>query len=392
MASPTVSRDAARRAAFPTMAQFFMNGAAFATWGVQIPVIKAAFGATDAMMSVAMLCVAGGAVLTMKHVGRWVTRLGSARALTLGGLAYAATLLAIPFIGHFALLLGLLLLFGMAMAAFDVAMNVQAAHVEEHLGRPIMSTMHGMFSVGGMTGAALGGTLLTLGASLQAHAALAAALLAGVSLSCASRLMADPPDTAQADGGQPGSSRIPAALWVLGTVAFLGLVCEGAMYDWAALYMRDVAGTSLERSGYGYAAFSTGMAACRFGADFLRRRIRESTLLTGGAWLGFAGISLALLVPTPAASLAGFAMMGLGVANFMPFFFLAGSRLPGLSPAAGVAGVAQFAYAGMLFGPPTIGAITHLYSLRGGLAVVALIMVGIALVGIRQIGKAMRRA
>lgn len=391
MLTPAVLSAAARRAAYPTMAQFFMNGAAFATWGVQIPALKAAFGASDAMMSAAMLCVAGGAVLAMKRVGRWVARAGSARALTLGGLAYAATLLAIPFAGQFYTLLAVLALFGMAMAAFDVAMNVQAAHVEVHLGRPVMSTMHGMFSVGGMAGAALGGTLLSLGTSLQAHAALAAALLAGTALLGARRLMADPPDPADHDAGSPSkASRIPAALWVLGIVAFLGLVCEGAMYDWAALYMRDVAGTSLERSGYGYAAFSTGMAAGRFSADVLRRRIHESTLLTGGAWLGFAGVSLALLVPTPLASLAGFAMMGLGVANFMPFFFLAGSRLPGMSPAAGVAGVAQFAYAGMLFGPPMIGAITHLSTLRGGLASVAVIMAGIALLGIRRIGKVTR--
>lgn len=384
MTSVAVSAAAARRATFPTMAQFFMNGATFATWGVQIPALKAAFGATDAMMSVAMLCVAGGAVVAMKHVGRWVSRVGSARAMTLGSLVYAATLLAIPFPGHFGALLAVLIAFGMAMAAFDVAMNVQAAHVEEHGGRPIMSTMHGVFSVGGMAGAALGGAVLSMGWTLQAHAALVAALLAATAMAASPRLVADPPAAPRPEG-RAASRRIPRALWILGGIAFLGLVCEGAMYDWAAIYMRDVTGVSLEASGYGYAAFSGGMAAGRFSADFLRRRLSEHTLLSTGAWLGFAGIVLALASPAPATSLLGFAMMGLGVANFMPFFFLAGSRLPGMSAAAGVAGVAQFAYAGMLFGPPAIGALTHMSTLRGGLAFVAAIMGGIALFGIRRI-------
>jgi len=380
---PASPRRAARIAARATMAQFFINGATFATWGVQIPAIKARFGATDAGMSIAMLCVAGGAVLAMRGVGRWVARAGSGRALTLSGLLYAAALLAIPLAPAYAALLPVLLLFGMAMAAFDVSMNVQAATVESRLGRPVMSTMHGMFSVGGMAGAALGGLLLSRGVPLAAHAGLAAAVTVAVALAAAPRLLAD--EAAPQDGPPGGARRIPPALWVLGVVAFLGLVCEGAMYDWAAIYMRDVAGASTGASGYGYAAFSTGMAAGRFGADRLRRRWPERGILTASAWLGFIGIALALLAPVPAAVLPGFLLMGLGVANLMPFFFLAGTRLPGLSPAEGVAGVARFAYAGMLFGPPLIGAIAHQGTLRAGLAAVAATMGWIAWRGIRRI-------
>lgn len=374
---------AARRAMRATLLQFLMNGAAFATWGVQIPEIKARFGATDAMMSGAMLCVAGGAVLAMSSVGRWVARVGSARALTMSALAYSVALMAIPLAPRFAWLLPVLIAFGMSMAAFDVAMNVQAATVEQHLGRPVMSTMHGMFSLGGMAGAALGGLVLTSGVSLEIHAAAAAAIVAALAIAASGSLLGDvqgPPDA-----NPLPHRRIPRELWVLGIVAFLGLVSEGAMYDWAAIYMRDVAGAATQVSGYGYAAFSTGMAAGRFGADFLRRRVSAQTILGYSTWLGFAGISLAIAYPSREVALAGLLLMGLGVANLMPFFFLAGTKLPGLSPAEGVAGVARFAYAGMLFGPPVIGAIAHLASLRVGLAAVAVTMGWIAISGIRRI-------
>jgi fucose permease len=368
-----------------TMAQFFMSGATFATWGVQIPAIKARFGVTDAVMSMAMLCVAAGAVLALSRVGRWVARAGAGAALQVSGVVLALALAAIPWVPWFGVLLLVLLVFGMAMAAFDVAMNVQAADIERTDERPIMSTVHGMFSLGGMVGAALGGLLLTAGMSLEAHAALFAVALAAAGLYSARVRLAHHASPDEKTAQARGHRRIPPQLWVLGIVAFLGLVCEGAMYDWAAIYMRDVAALALARSGYGYAAFSLGMALGRFSADPVRKRVRAKTILIFSAWLGVLGIAIAVAVPLPWPALAGFFLMGLGVANLMPFFFLAGANLPGMSAAEGVAGVARFAYAGMLFGPPIIGAITHLGTLRLGLAAIALTMVWIATRGIGRI-------
>ncbi|MFJ9993534.1 MFS transporter [Pseudomonas putida] len=382
MSSVALSRAGARRAVVPIMSLFFMAGAAFAAWGVQIPLIKARLGASDAQISLAMLCVAGGAVLAMKQVGRWVARVGSGPAIVASGLLFALALLAIPQAGSFFTLLPVLLVFGMAMAGFDVAVNVQAANVEVQLEKPIMSTLHGMFSVGGMAGAALGSVNLALGWHAALFASLIGVVLALMALAAKRRLLADAPAEAQAEVHAGRGAR---AVWVIGVVAFLGLVCEGAMYDWAAVYMRDVVGAGLDVSAYGYAAFSTGMAISRFGADLLRRRLRVSSLLSVSAWIGLGGIVLTIALPYTVFSLLGFFMMGLGLANFMPLFFLAGTRIPGLSPAAGVAIVGRFAYAGMLFGPALIGGVSHLGDLRIGMVAVALVMAAIALVGIAQV-------
>ncbi|MFS2117455.1 MFS transporter, partial [Herbaspirillum frisingense] len=145
-----------RNATRATMAQFFVNGATFATWGVLIPSVKERFALSDAVLSLAMLAVAGGALLTMGQSGKWIARVGSARALRQVGILYAATLLLIPLAPQFWMLVALLLVFGSAMAAFDVAMSVQAALVEGQRTRPIMSTLHAMFSIGGIAGSALG--------------------------------------------------------------------------------------------------------------------------------------------------------------------------------------------------------------------------------------------
>jgi predicted MFS family arabinose efflux permease len=349
---------------------------------VKIPEIKSRFGLSDFVLSFTMLAVAGGAIVAMGPVGRWATRIGSARALTISGAVYAAATAMIPLMPSFTALLPLLIVLGMSMAGFDVTMNVQAAGVEVQGGRPIMSTLHGMFSVGGMTGAGLGGLAALAGLPSWLYTGgIALVALAAIALG-SPHLLQDAPH--KDERARIRSGRAPAALWVLGFFAFLGLICEGAMYDWASVYLRDVAHAAPQLASYGYAAFSTGMACGRFAADPLRRRVGDGRTLSVGTWLGFAGIALAVCIPEPSWTLAGFLLMGLGVANLMPFFFLAGARLPGMSPAQGVAAIARCAYAGMLLGPAIIGGITRHAGLQAALGAVAVIMGLIASVGIRQ--------
>ncbi len=375
------SPTAVSRATRGTMALFFANGATFATWGVHIPTIKARFELSDAMLSLAMLAVAGGAIVAMGPVGRWVARLGSARASMIGGVAFAAMTLAILAIPSFALLLPTLLIFGMANALFDVAMNAQAATVEASRStRPVMSALHGMFSLGGMIGAAFGGLMLSLGVPPLAHAAMIAAMTAAVAAGTTRGLLADHPVSPSAAHHRDHATR---ALWLLGLLAFLGLVGEGAMYDWTAVYMRDVAMAPLDWASFGYAAFSGGMACGRFGGDRLRARFGDARTLTGSAWLGFTGIALAIAAPLPLAVLVGFGLMGLGAANMVPIFFVAASRLPGVSAAEAISRVARFGYVGLLLGPVLIGGVAHLSDLRLGIALVALTMGYIALFGAR---------
>ncbi|TWG83100.1 fucose permease [Cupriavidus gilardii J11] len=362
------------------MALFFVNGATFATWGVHIPTIKARFGLSDAALSIAMFVVAGGAILVMGPVGRWVARVGSGRACMLATIPYAIATMSILAMPSYLWLLPALLAFGMANAAFDVAMNAQAATVEAARPRPIMSALHGMFSLGGMVGAAVGGLAIGAGVPPFAHATGMALLTAAVGIASTRWLMADHPVPPSTDSHRHHAAR---AVWLLGLMAFLGLVGEGSMYDWSTVYMREIAAAPLGWISLGYAAFSGGMALGRFTGDRVRARFGDDRTLWGSAWMCFAGIALALVWPAPAATLAGFALMGLGAANMVPIFFVAASRLPGVAPAESIARVARLAYVGMLLGPVIIGSVAHAANLRYGLAVVVLIMGWIALFGVR---------
>ncbi|WP_039876534.1 MFS transporter [Herbaspirillum frisingense] len=372
-----------RNATRATMAQFFVNGATFATWGVLIPSVKERFALSDAVLSLAMLAVAGGALLTMGQSGKWIARVGSARALRQVGILYAATLLLIPLAPQFWMLVALLLVFGSAMAAFDVAMSVQAALVEGQRTRPIMSTLHAMFSIGGIAGSALGALP---GLSPLAHAALVGSGTLAVALSIGPFALPDAThDETTGAGGADGRAR--RMVLVLGGIAFLALVCEGGMYDWAAVYMRDVAQSPAAWVSYSYAAFSTGMAAGRLTGDRIRARIGGLRTLAWSGAAGAAGIALAAAWPVPLATMAGLLLAGLGIANLMPIFFLAAARVPGVAAAESIAAVARFAYVGMLLGPVFIGGVAEHLGLRVSFVGVSLVMVVVALFG----GKAVRR-
>ena len=345
-----------------TMALFFVNGATFATWGIHIPTVKARFGLSEASLSLAMFMVAFGAILSIKFVGRWVARVGTQHASVRGGIAFSAMLALIMLMPSYPALLVALFLFGISTVGFDVAINAQATTVEANHHKPIISSLHGMFSLGGMAGAAVGGVLL------------------------------EPfmlPDHVHAEG-EPAHPTTGRTLFVLGLLAFFGLLGEGAMYDWTTVYMREIAQSPEAVASAGYAAFSGGMALARFGGDFARGRWGNMRVLGASGVLATGGILLALLWPDPAAVLAGFALMGVGAANMVPIFFITASRLPGVPAAEGIAAVARFAYVGLLIGPVIIGLIAHRSDLRWGLSVVALTMALIAVAGpgaIRQKGQ-----
>lgn len=366
--------SAPRRARLATMLLFFLSGATYATWGIHIPTLQRQFSLSEGWLSLAMFAVAGGAIVAMPTLGRWIQRSGSHRAALYGAIGLGLTLALILLVPTFPFLLGILLLFGVTNAAFDVAMNAQAVTVETALGKPIMSSLHGMFSLGGMLGASFGAALLAAGLSALEHVLLLAALVMVSGVAAFFYLL---PDHA-ASHEQEADTHVSASRLVrmLGWLALLGLIAEGAMYDWSVIYARDTAQMDAASSSLAYAAFSGGMAAGRFGGDWLRARHGGVTLLRGSAALSLSGLLLALIWPGTA--LIGFTLVGLGAANLIPVLFVAAARIPGVAPAVGIAKVARLAYIGLLLGPVLIGSLAQASSLRWALVLVAL---NIALIG-----------
>ncbi|WP_258178944.1 MFS transporter [Burkholderia multivorans] len=367
-----------QRARTATMALFFVAGMMYASWGVHVPTVRDKFALSPALLSIALFAVAGGSIAAMLTIARWIARVGSRVACLAGGLVMSACAALILVVPDYPMLLVVLALFGFSMATLDVAMNAEASAVELALGKPIMSSLHGMFSIGGMAGAAAGGALLSAGMSPAVHLALAAATCAAVLVAASPAVLPHVPHHDEAHGS--GNCWRSPALWMLGGIALVALIAEGAMYDWATVYMRDVVAASPAAASAAYAAFSGGMAAARFAGDAVRARFGAPQLVFASASLACAGMIGALLVPHAAAVLIGFTLMGLGLANMMPVLFAAAARVKGIHAAEGLAHVAGLAYFGLLFGPVVIGAVAQAANLSIGLSVVALCAALVAIV------------
>lgn len=369
----TVSLAGASRA---LRTQFFVLGVMFATWGVHVPTVKAHYGLGEQALALAMLAGGVGALMALAQAGRIVGRFGpSTVAAAMGVLCCAsvASLLALPF---YAALLAVMLAFGITGSLLDVAVNVEATEIERQSGRPLMSGFHGMFSLGGMAGAGLGSAAPALGLTAQGHLFVATGLGA-VAVLVASRAML-PVEPAAAGEKHPLS--IPRGpLLLLGVLASMGLIAEGAMYDWSVLFMKQERASDASTAALAYASFSGAMAAGRFAGDWVRARMSPTRLMRVSGLLAAAGMALALAVPSPAVALTGFALVGLGLSNVVPVLFSAASQVPGVSPAHGIAAVSGVGYLGMMAGPPLIGLVAEHSSLTAGLVVVVVFAVFMAL-------------
>lgn len=363
------------RAAVALRAQFFVLGVMFATWGVHVPTVKGHYGLGEQALALAMLAGGGGALMALAQAGRVVGRWGPRSVSAAMGVLCCASIACLLAGPAYAALLAVMLAFGITGSLLDVAINTEASEIERLAGRPLMSGFHGMFSLGGMAGASLGSAAPALRLSPQAHLLLAAGLGIVVVL-LASRAMLPVPDKGAEEKHPLSLPRGP--LLLLGVLASMGLIAEGAMYDWSVLFMKQERASNASTAALAYASFSGAMAAGRFGGDWVRARVSPTRLMRASGLLAAAGMALALAVPASSVALLGFAFVGLGLSNVVPVLFSAASQVPGVSPAHGIAAVSGVGYLGMMAGPPLIGLIAEHASLGAGLLVVVVFAVFMA--------------
>lgn len=362
----------ARKAA---LAIFFINGFVLSSWVPHIPLIKERMNLGEGLLGIALLAIAAGAISFMPLSGSWSTRFGSGRITMISALLFCLALPLPILASSFAALLPILFLFGACNGTMDVAMNAQAVTVEKEYGKPIMSAFHGFFSLGGLTGAGLGGLLLSLGLNPAAHVLTVSLLMFAATLAASRFLL--PKEEQHA----PKSSKFafpPRPLRALAALAFLILLAEGAIMDWSSVYMKSVLHTGIGLAAAGYAAFSLMMAIGRLFGDRVVSKLGAVAITRSTALIAASGLAFALLFPHPLSAVIGFGMVGFGLSNLIPVLFSAAGKTPGVPSSMGISAVATAGYFGFLAGPPVIGFIAEWLSLPVALGGVALSILSIS--------------
>ena len=371
-------RSAARisaRAGVTTV--FFVDGALFASWVSRIPALSARAGADTGALGLALLAAALAALVTMPLVGRLLPGRASRTfcRLALAGLMAAMVL---PALAHSVLALaGALLFVGATNSMLDLSMNAQGMSVERHLHRPVLSSLHAAFSFGGFAGAGLGALAAVLDIAPLAHFVVAALLFGIPGLIATGALLRRDED---ADERAPHLRwrALPRRLALLGIACLFCLVAEGGSSDWSAKLVHDDLAGSAALGAIAYAVFSVAMGSGRLIADRLWTRWGAVGLLRRCGALAAAGFAAGIAVGTPLAAIAGFAALGLGLAGVVPTLFRAGADQPGVATGPALSAVTSLGYLGFLAGPPLIGGIAQLTSLR--LACAVLVLAGMLVV------------
>ncbi|GAA1382654.1 MFS transporter [Kitasatospora putterlickiae] len=372
--TPSAPTPASWGAARLALTAFFaVDGLLFAAWVVRIPDVRSQVNASHSALGLALLCVSAGAVATMPLIGRLCLRYGS-RPVTVASLALLALSVPLPAHTHSVAALGaVLLLFGAGYGGANVAMNSAAVEIVGELGRPVMPSFHAGYSLGGLLGAGVGGLLAgpltaTQWLTLAGLAGLVVSAVAGVALLRSPGARPVATAAASASGTRTAPSAGRTLVLLLGLTALCTAYGEGAVADWTTLHLTDDVHAGARVAAAGYAAYALAMTTGRIGGTWLSTRLGQHRVMLLGGLTAAAGMLLAALAPLVPLALAGFVLVGLGLANIFP---LAIAQAGAVGGPKGVALASTLGYAGMLIGPPVIGFLADATSLPIALTTVA---------------------
>jgi MFS family permease len=351
---------------------FVANGVAFASWVSRTPAVRDTLGLTSTQLGLLLLCGAVGSLVALPLSGALVHRFGPARTVSGGGATVAA--------GFFLAAIGLnlttvpatavgLLMVGLGISVWDVAMNVEGADVENQLGRPLMPRFHAGFSVGSVLGALIGAGAAAVGIDVATQLLMTAALVLGaVALAVRAFLVVQTKDESNAGSMVAMAWREPRTL-LIGVFVLAFAFSEGSANDWMALAVVDGLGASDALGALGFGVFVAAMTVGRtFGGSALQRYGRVPVLRTSAA-VTFVGLLLVVFGPGLGSVMAGAVLWGLGTALGFPVGMSAAADDPRLA-AVRVSVVSSIGYTAFLAGPPLIGLLADNIGIRRGLLVV----------------------
>lgn len=362
---------------------FFLHGLCFSSWGARIPSLQEMHSLSEVKLGTLLLTLPIGSILSMPLASFLVSRFGSRKILTIAILAYATLLMTLGLASNIWQLTLCLISFGLASNMVNVSVNTQAIEVENLYKRSIMASMHGLWSLAGFCAAFIGAIMIEHRFSPFQHFMIISCIVLVMGLFASQFLLQGSP--VERDKGSSFFKFPEKSLLILGVICFLSMICEGAMFDWSGIYFKDVVKAEGGWIGSGYVAFMSTMAGTRFMADGFKEKFGiRTTLLTSGILI-FTGLLTAVLFPKIVPGIIGFLLVGSGVSAVVPLVLSEAGKMNPLSPSSAIASVSTIGFFGFLFGPPLIGWVAGLSSLRLSFTLIAIMGLAIAVLGRKKI-------
>lgn len=340
---------------------YFCQGLAFASWASRIPIIKERLNLTEGQLGTILLMLPVGQLVTMALSGKLVTTYGSARVLRIVAIIYALILCLIGFAQNAWELGAILFFFGVIGNMCNIAVNTQGVAAEKIFKKSIMSSFHGAWSIAGFTGALIGLLTMNIAVDTIPHFIIIFVLIV-INTTINYRYLI--PGVATEAKKTSFFSKPESSLVQLGIIGFFSMATEGAMFDWSGVYFKEIVHAPEQFIIVGYASFMVMMALGRFIGDAVISRLgRKRTLQISGI-LMFVGMMTSVIFPLFYISTLAFMMVGIGVACNVPTVYSVAGQNKKVTPGVALAMVSSISFLGFLMGPPLIGYIAELTSLR----------------------------
>lgn len=366
-----------------TRLSFFSLGFATAAWAPLIPFAQQRLNLNHADFGLLLLCMGIGSMIAMPATGALVKRWGCRPLIALALMLLMVLLPSLTMWSSIVTMAVALFVFGSAAGCLGVAINLQAVVVEKHSLRALMSSFHGMCSLGGLTGAMLVTALLAVGLSpLMSTLSVVMILLVigGVAIpSCLTSFEQDEKPHEDTTQALQKRYRPDGIILLIGMMCFIAFLSEGAAMDWGGIYLTSKYQLNPAFAGLAYTFFALSMTTGRFAGHVLLKQWGEKNIVTYSAIGAAIGMAVIVTAPVWQVVVLGYALLGLGCSNIVPVMFSRVGRQNKMPKAAALSLVSTIAYTGSLSGPALIGLIGEWTGLSTVLTGVAVLLFVIAL-------------
>ena len=359
-----------QRARFSVFVYFLLCGSAVTVWATHIPVVQEKLGISHAQIGILILLLGAGALASMQAIGGAVDKYGSAKTLKACSIALGIALFLPGIAVNYLSLSIAMFILGTTIGAIDIAMNAQALEIETAYGRPIFSSFHAMWSIGGVVGTAVSSGALSLNVPMWATMFTWGAVTIIVGLLLSKDLLSRVP-VQKTPSIKSASAKIKELYFVIfiGCVSAAAAVIEGVGIDWSALFTIERFNVSVATAGVSIGTFSAAMAVVRFLADKVVAKFGRIFVIRFGALISALGMALALTSPGLWLSWVGWAIAGIGISAVVPQCMAFGSDIGEVqNQGRNLAKVVGLTYAGVLGGPAIIGFLGSLVGLQAAMS------------------------
>lgn len=361
---------------------FFISGFGYSAWASRIPTIREQLNLSDSTLGSLLLAMPLGLLCTLPFTTRLLKKYGSRSIMLFGALFFNIVLCLTGFIDNQWQLAVILFCFGSSRNLLNISINAQAVFVQrQYKNKSIITAFHGIWSIAGFAGAALGYLLVTFNIGIAWHFPAVGITMTLLALYQYKFILYEPPQQSASKAlfAWPDKKILNFAF-----IVFICMACENTMYDWSGIYFRKTLYASASTATAAFASYMVMMTLGRFTGDRIVNAIGIRKTLLYSASILTAGLTLAVIIPHPITGFLGFMMVGMGVSCIAPLVFsLAGQTATGSSSTA-LTSISSISYFGFLLVPPLIGFVSEVAGMRVSFAIIA-IMAATMILLIRKI-------